>query len=389
LASDLRGRRGIGLALAPVPSSRDFSSLSLEIGIILRGTTMKNTFSGLCLLTAVVLAVVCVVQGKQKAELEKQLAALQQSSRGFEEKALHDQAKIENLARQKDIFKRRAELLSAEADHPRPAVAAAAPAPSGAPATPEDPKSSFGGALAKMMSDPEMKKAIGQQQEMMVNTMYGPVFKQLGLSADETTKLKALLAAQQSLAMDHAGDMFNPSQDKAAQAEAAKTLAAQQTAIQDQEKALLGDTRYAQFQDYSGSIGQRMVVNQFSQQMASGQSPLSDGQSQQLLQIMADENKNNPSPFGASAGGVTDPNAFQALMTEDGINQFLQNMEAMNQRVLDRAAGVLTADQMQAFTEFQTAQTQMQKAGLTLTAKMLGGSQPGAPATAVPTSASP
>jgi hypothetical protein len=326
---------------------------------------MKNTLSGLCLLTAVVLAAVCVVQGKQKADLERQLAALQQINRELEEKGHHDQARIENLGRQKDIFKHRADVLSAEVEHARPAPA---------PAPKVEDKNALGGALAKMMDDPEMKKAMRQQGEIMVNTMYGPLFKQLGLSADETTQLKALLAEQQNLAMARAGDMFNPGQDKAAQADAMKAMTAQQSAIQDQVKALLGDTRYAEFQDYSGSIGQRMVLNQFSQQMASGQAPLTDTQNQQLLQIMADESKNAPNPLGSgNPNAVADPTALQAMMTEDGINQLLQQMEAVNQRVLDRAGTVLTADQLQAFADFQAAQTQMQRAGLTMASRMLNG----------------
>ena len=51
--------------------------------------------------------------------------------------------------------------------------------------------------LSKMMKDPAMKQMLRQQQTAMVDMMYGPMFKELGLSAEDADKLKELLLDRQ------------------------------------------------------------------------------------------------------------------------------------------------------------------------------------------------
>ena len=52
------------------------------------------------------------------------------------------------------------------------------------------------GFVGNMMRDPEMRKAMEQQQRLGFNLAYGNLFKDLQLTADQEQKLKDLLVEQ-------------------------------------------------------------------------------------------------------------------------------------------------------------------------------------------------
>ena len=103
----------------------------------------------------------------------------------------------------------------------------------------------FGDALAKMMEDPSMKKMKRQQQMVMMDSMYGPLFKQLGLSPEETEKFKELLIDGQMKGVEGAGALFSGERDPAERTEAIKAMGEQQKQLDEQLKAFLGDERYS------------------------------------------------------------------------------------------------------------------------------------------------
>ena len=47
--------------------------------------------------------------------------------------------------------------------------------------------------ISKMMQDPDTRKFIREQQRMMMDQMYGPLVKQLGLTPEEAAQFKDLL----------------------------------------------------------------------------------------------------------------------------------------------------------------------------------------------------
>ena len=150
-------------------------------------------------------------------------------------------------------------------------------------------------------------------------------------------------------------------------------LAAQQKEFDGQVKAFLGEERYAQYKDYGETLAERMAVNQLSQQLASGPNPLNDDQSRQLLEIMKQEKKSVTPVFGgAGADGSVNMANWQALMSEDRLNEFFKQQEEIDQRVLERAKTVLTREQLTAFATHQSSQLQMQRMGMSMAAKMFG-----------------
>jgi chromosome condensin MukBEF ATPase and DNA-binding subunit MukB len=148
-------------------------------------------------LTTAALIAVCVVQGRKLAEQKTQLAAardeLEQNSADIEKL----QAAQKHAREQRAALLHQADELAAQLQTRPPAAAeppkTASPS-SGEVTNPAPEAAGFGKALSKMMQDPEMKKFMRTQQRLMVDQLYGPLAKKLGLTSAETDKFKGLIA---------------------------------------------------------------------------------------------------------------------------------------------------------------------------------------------------
>ena len=343
---------------------------------------MKNQFSVLTLLIAFALAAVCLIQLKQNGDLKRKMAALQTTITEKDQRTEAEQAMVKKLERQQSGYRSEVRSLMLELQALRSTSIADSKPGSGntfAPgvgATVADSKgqtSGFGGMLAKMMADPAMKKMMRQQQAAAMDMMYGPLFKEINLSPQDKEKFKELLLDRQMKAVEAGGAFMKLQGEDTDKTAAMNDLAAQQKEFDSQVKALLGDERYVQYKDYNETMAERMAVNQLSQQLASSPNPLNDDQSRQLLEIMKQEKKSVTPVFGdPGADGSANMANWQAMLSEDGMNEFFKQREAIDQRVLERAKAVLTTEQLTAFATHQSNQRQMQRMGMSMAAKMFG-----------------
>jgi len=235
-----------------------------------------------------------------------------------------------------------------------------------AAATPDDTKpKGRDGFLAKMFKDPEMRKMLAAQQAAALRGFYSDFVKQAHMTPDEADKFFQLLQERQMALMDSSANMLAGSPIDVKSATAATNTA------DDALKDLLGPDRFTQYQAFEKTLGDRIQVQQFSQQLGAVGSPLQDYQSQALIQIMSQERTNLPSLQSSGSPGVQ-----QALnMTPDQIQQYSDAVNAMNQRVYNRAISILTPSQLSAFSEFQKSMATAQVAGLKMTQQMFKGGQ--------------
>ena len=75
---------------------------------------------------------------------------------------------------------------------------------------------------------------------------------------------------------------------------------------------------------------------------------------------------------GAGADGSANMANWQAMLSEDRMDEFFRQREAIDQRVIERAKAVLTPEQLTAFATHQSSQLQMQRMGMSMAAKMFG-----------------
>jgi hypothetical protein len=237
----------------------------------------------------------------------------------------------------------------------------------------------MGQMLGKMMKDPAMREMMREQQKAAINMMYGALFKELNLSPEEKDKLKGLLTDAQLRNLETAQSFLGDKKDDASE-DAQKAIAAAKNQTDAEIKALLGEERFALYEDYKKNMGERMQLDQLKTRLASEKLPLQDEQAAQLLQILKEEKAAVPPVI------PTDNTQFpkKELMTAENLDKQLAWMEDYNRRVLERAGQVLTPEQLKQYREFQEQQASMQKLGLNMTRQMFGAGKSANPAPPVP-----
>jgi hypothetical protein len=253
---------------------------------------------------------------------------------------------------------------------------------SGAPRadTSRPEKGGLGELVSKMMRDPETRQFIQDQQRQMMDQLYAPLIKQLGLSSEESNRFKELLADQALKAADRASALFGNGGSN--RTDVLATAAADTKAQEEQVKSLLGEARYAQYKEYQQTAGDRMQLNLFKQQ-SGGEAALTEQQTEQLLGLIKDERQTLASagqPVPGTVGAGQDPSNLKSMISADQTEQMLANQEGINLRVFERAKAVLSPEQLQSFGKFQTNQLQMMRMGMTMARKLLGPDGSAAPA---------
>jgi len=343
---------------------------------------MKNQFRILSVFITFALAAVCLLLFKQNGDLKRRTTALQAAMEEKDQQVEVGQTKLKQLERQQSGYRSEVQGLMLELQALRSAsIVDAKPSPAKSFATGGDaamagtkggPKPAFGDMLAKMMADPAMKKMMRQQQAAAMEMMYGPLFKEIGLSPEDKEKFKELLLDRQMKAVESGGMFMKLQGEDGDKTAAMNDLASQQKEFDAQMKTFLGDEGYAQYKDYSETMAERMAVNQLAQQLASGPNPINDEQSRQLLEIMKQEKKSVSPVFGEPGADPANMSNWQAMLSEDRMNDFFKQREEINQRVLERSKAVLTPEQLAAFATHQSNQLQMQRMGMSMAAKMFG-----------------
>jgi hypothetical protein len=119
-----------------------------------------------------------------------------------------------------------------------------------------------------------------------------------------------------------------------------------------------------------------MAVSGFKDQLAGGSSPLRPEQEQQLTRAMSEERSNFKftTDFSDKSKFTGD---FGTMFTEEKINQYFEEQNRLNEQYLNRAQGILSADQVGPFQKYLTSQQELQKAGMQMAQKMFAPSGEG------------
>ena len=136
-----------------------------------------------------------------------------------------------------------------------------------------------------LRNDPALRSQYLASERLNLEARYGPLLGQLGLSPEQASRFKDLLAvhAQELLEIRLAalpGGTAEPKADAASLDAAEKRLRAA-------ESDLLGDAGYRQLQQYERLLPVRYEVDTLAGSLALTDAPLGSGQADQLLQIIA------------------------------------------------------------------------------------------------------
>jgi hypothetical protein len=226
-----------------------------------------------------------------------------------------------------------------------------------------------GGFLSKMMEDPEMQQFLREQQRQMLDPLYQPLINKLGLSKEDADAFKDFLADTQMRGAQHATALFGTSATERAQA--VDVMAAEQEQNEQAIHEFLGEEGYAQYKDYQETLAERAQLGQFSVQNAGSEIALTDEQTEWLLEVIREEKKAvTPRTGWISQGGIPNPDNLQAMISDEGMEPFLDMQAKVNERVYGRAAEGLSEEQLVAFGRFQTNQLHMMRMGINMAKHM-------------------
>jgi hypothetical protein len=338
---------------------------------------MKTKFIAVLLILCFALAGLLAVQWNRASQQKTQIEKLQLQVEAASSHERQASNSVVTLQKENQTLRGKLNVSEMELNNTKLAYAAISQMTNSAEATPNSRLASRDSAksqpanpmaaMAEMMKNPEMKKAMAQQQRMALDMMYGGLFKELNLSKEDTEKLKDLFIEQQMNAMTQGLELMQNSTNRV---ELAKKAADDQKIQQEKIKELLGEDKYKQYQDYTSTLGERMMLNQFA-----AQTDAKPDQINQLLAAMKEEKQNMEinQPIGGLAANNED---FQKLVSPELVEQQLDRQKQINQNVLERARQILNPTQ---FTKFQD-QLKNQEAMMELGAKMARGMfQPAAP----------
>ncbi len=338
---------------------------------------MKETLSITLGLAVAGLVALYAVQARKTASQKAQLASAQVELEKKTQAAAAAQAAQQESERERNELLRAATAPSRQQSSNRTErMASVAASRAGAAQASGGDTGSEGGLgqlLAKMLNDPDTRKFIREQQRMMMDQMYAPLIKQMGLTPEEGERFKDLVADNAMKATEKAGSLFGGVATN--RTAAFGQMAEEQKGLEQQVKAFLGDTRYAQYQDYQQTVGDRVQLNLFRQQSGGGPNALTDVQAEQLLGIMREEKQAVASRTGQSFPGADQSQNLQAMLSEEQANRLFDAQETVNQRVYERAGQILSSDQLAGFARFQTNQMQTLRLGVSMARKMMGGGQ--------------
>jgi RNA polymerase sigma factor (sigma-70 family) len=277
------------------------------------------------------------IQKQNVKRLQEQVAqAAPQAQSNQALQAEIEKLQARNAAYAKTIEDMQGNVAKARA-HASDALAAKSAAAAAAAATKGNP-------LADMFKDPAMLEAMRPTQLATAKMMYAPLIKELHLSPEQADKFynKIVDNGLKGLAAMQSGKL-SPDDMKA-----------NTQALEADLQSLLGDTGYAQYQNFTKNdmADQTMLTvmkNDF------GDNPLSDTQQQQLLQAMkaARQSTTANSPLDPSQANPSDKLAM--------LDQTLQQQEQMNQSVFQQAAAFLSPAQLQTLGMSQSNMIAMQK----------------------------
>jgi len=208
-------------------------------------------------------------------------------------------------------------------------------------------------AFMAMMNDPQIAQLMNNREKLMLDSRYAALFKSLmqgtnGASAmtpEQLDAFKNLLVEKQNTLRDVM--MTARAQGVTDRSDINQLVKNAQAEVDTQLQSTLGDAGYQQYQQYEQTLPQRNVVNQLSQSLSYTSMPLSDSQSQQLIQILADNSKAPSNSQLRSALGL-------------GGGQGASLGVPITDAAISQAQSVLAPAQLQALTTLQEQQKAQQ-----------------------------
>lgn len=301
---------------------------------------------------------------------EKQIADLRKAAETAEAKAKAELAPLnENVAR-----------LTTERDEARAAAGKVAVA-SLESATPKaasgDENANVLGGLLKQMDSPEMKQMMRSQQLAGVRKEYSALFKKWALSPTDMDAVLSVLTDKEMGGASEALSLFSGKPDAKSVTDLTETIKRHETDSKERLKSILGEARLKELETFDLEKEKDQIVGRYSEHLDIAGFPLNPQQRNQLAEILKEE-----STARTPAGDAEELALLTSGgMTDETLAKFRKGEEEKQSRIIDKAKGVLSPDQVSGLQSAFREQNQEQEAGMKMVRQMMkaGGGSAGGP----------
>lgn len=215
----------------------------------------------------------------------------------------------------------------------------------------------------ELLNDPEYRQARLAQTRLMLSQNYPGLAEELGLSADETSKIFDLLATHQ-LDMTSAAIFQGAEQmDQAMMQERSRMQAEMRQRQQGEIMALLG-SRYPQYEQYQQSQPARSQVTQLGRALESTGQPLTAEQSRPLIAALTAEQQRTRQEAVNMANTFRNINPNDAQAQQRLQEESFRMQVERDRRLLETASAHLSSAQLETYRTMLDSQLAMSRASM-------------------------
>jgi RNA polymerase sigma factor (sigma-70 family) len=206
-------------------------------------------------------------------------------------------------------------------------------------------------ASSKALADPEARKAMHEQNKLVMSGIYFDLAKRLKLTPEQTGQFNDLLADH---ILDNEDLITHALHDGKSQAGVRQIFSAAETEFQGKVQALLGDDALTQYQDYTRNLASTRFTAQFADSLTGDPATVADKKSQ-LIQAMQQATQSALTAAGLPADYQMFPmlNSGNVASEAEGA-QSLQLLDSIFGQVATNASTFLSADELSKFQDFRT-----------------------------------
>ena len=220
--------------------------------------------------------------------------------------------------------------------------------------------------------DPRVRDAILAQQAKAAEVIFADLFNHLQLSPNQRDALLKLLVQKQMNQADYSLKMMDPSLSNDARSQLVQQLQAANDSTDAQIRDFFNnDATYVYYQTYIQQEPERMEVGSLTESLAGANLPLDPAQADALVNLMYQERAN----FKFTQDFYDQTKISPQSITGPAADTFLQEQAQLQSQIADRAAAILSPDQMTIFRQNQATMRQLMQTNLNMARQLAGGGQ--------------
>jgi hypothetical protein len=222
--------------------------------------------------------------------------------------------------------------------------------------------------LSGLTSNPEMFKMIRNQQKVGLGMIYQGFTNRVSMSPDEFGKLNDLLADN---VMDNIERITEVLRSGKGPEEMEAVFTAQEAALREKVRTLLGDEGLAQYDDYTRNLLGTVTADQFKCKL-SGEKDARDAKARQFAELLQTERLLLLAENGLTPDYQLVPTLnFRNFASDAAAERNLKLLADLYSRAAAKAGGFLSEAELASFAEFQNMAINGNRMALKLNRQMM------------------